>query len=395
MTILYIGYWGANEGLSQATINPHLKILDELGVDRILYTSIERQNSSSFQVPVSPHIIHLPIFPSKSSFHFLSKWLELVTVYRQLVDIIHKDTPHLIICRSALAGIYGYWLHRKFRIPFYVESFEPHGEYMVESGIWSRYGASYLFYTKFEKLIKNVASGLMPVSNNYLKKLLEEGLDKEKIHLMPCAVNIQRFAFDPIKRKKIRDILSINKNAIVGIYVGKFGGIYLEKEAFDLFHKGFLEFEKFYLIILSPHPKEEILLNINKSYHDSVYVANVGHEKVPDFLSAADFAFSLHKPEKSKKYLSPIKNGEYWANGLPILIPDGIGDDSEIIQKEKAGFIIELNKDPYKGLSSLMDDYIRKYTIPKLAFKYRDFATTKLVYQKIIAKAREMLHLSD
>ena len=43
MTILFISYWGINEGLTQSTILPHLRLLaaDER-VSKIILTTIER-----------------------------------------------------------------------------------------------------------------------------------------------------------------------------------------------------------------------------------------------------------------------------------------------------------------------------------------------------------------
>lgn len=384
MTILYIGYWGANEGLSQATIIPHLKIFDELGVDRILYASIERHHSSSFHIPVSPHIIHLPIFTPKSSFHFFSKWLELVTVYRQLVDIMHKYTPDLIICRSALAGIYGYWLHKKFRIPFYVESFEPHGKYMLDSGVWSRFGLSYLFYQWHEQKIMAAADMLMPVAQNYLHKLIEEGVREEKIRLMPCAVDIKKFAFNPQKRKLVRDDLNIDDDAVVGIYVGKFGGIYFDEQAFEIFDAAFMYYHHFFLIILTPYNAEEIRNKIKPQFQNKVWINTVSHDNVPNYLSAADFAFSLIKPSESRIYCSPIKNGEFFANGLPVISPDKIGDDSEIIEKENVGIVFKESEISFEKLQELISPKDRLERIPLIAKKYRSFNIVSDVYRELL-----------
>lgn len=386
MTILYIGYWGANEGLSQATINPHLKILEELGVERIVYISIERQLSSSFIVPKSPRIIHIPIFIHIGSFHILSKWLEFIKVYRCLKLAVRNNKPNFIFCRSALAGIFGYWLHRRFNIQFYVESFEPHGAYMIESNVWSQYGPSYLFYQWHEKRIIESAKMLMPVARNFLQKLLETGVPSKKLRLMPCAIDIEGFAFNSEDRKKIRLKLGIESDTVVGIYVGKFGGMYLDQEAFEIFHQAFNYFENFFLLLLTPRDSDYIKSKIDTQFHHAVWINQVPHIEVPKFLSASDFAFSFHKDSASTRYLSPIKNGEYWANGLPILIKIGIGDDSQIIEEARIGVVIkdEIGPKYFNELSLLIQNQELRPKIEKVARIHRSFETTRQVYQEII-----------
>jgi hypothetical protein len=34
-----------------------------------------------------------------------------------------------------------------------------------------------------------------------------------------------------------------------------------------------------------------------------------------------------------------VKNGEYWANGLPLIIAENIGDDSDIAKNYEAGSV--------------------------------------------------------
>jgi hypothetical protein len=143
-------------------------------------------------------------------------------------------------------------------------------------------------------------------------------------------------------RQAIRKQLSIPANAYVGIYVGKFGGTYYREEAFILFEKLFKSEPDLRIIILSPDPKEKILKQIQKFSvpMESFSILSVKHPEVPDYLSAADFAFSFHYPTKVSFYFSPIKNGEYWACGLPIIISENIGDDSDIVKKENIGEVL-------------------------------------------------------
>ena len=66
----------------------------------------------------------------------------------------------------------------------------------------------------------------------------------------------------------------------------------------------------------------------------------VFHTEVPRYLSLGDFAINPVKPVPTKKYCTSIKDGEYWAMGLPVVISPNISDDSGIIEKENIGVIM-------------------------------------------------------
>lgn len=383
MNILFLGYWGANDGLSQATINPHLEILADLSkVHRIVYVSIERTGDLSFNIPVHHKIVHKPFY-SKFNKRFLAKFYDFTKIPNFIIRLVRDNHIEMIMCRSSLAGSIGYLVHRKTRIPFTVESFEPHADYMLELGIWPKKGVSFLLQKFLENKQKENARYIMPVSYQYANVLALEGLAPEKVLVMPCSVNSKLFEFSSEDRTKTRDELGIMPKTIVGIYVGKFGDIYWDFEAFKVFKSAFGFYEDFYLIILSSHNREFIQSRCIHSEIplDRVYHKLVSHSDVPKFLSASDFAFSTIRPSKNRKFCSPIKNGEYWANGLPIVSTMNIGDDSDIILKENGGLIISGTDPEWEKLEI---DRSRNSHIEKIALKYRSLEISKNAYLRVL-----------
>jgi glycosyltransferase involved in cell wall biosynthesis len=75
---------------------------------------------------------------------------------------------------------------------------------------------------------------------------------------------------------------------------------------------------------------------------DRLTVASVPHGEVPGYLSAADLAFAPIRTAPSRRFCSPVKVGEYWATGLPIVITEGVGDDSDLVRREHAGVVIDV-----------------------------------------------------
>jgi hypothetical protein len=224
-----------------------------------------------------------------------------------------------------------------------------------------------------------------------MKPFLEtRGVKSDSIMVMPCAVDQVAFSFDLEKRKAVRANLNISADCVTGIYVGKFGGLYYDAEAFRIFQYAFDFFPKFKLIILTPDSVEETKKKLFKGGIEArdCHVLSVRHEEVAAYLAAADFAFALVKPSPAKKFSSPIKIGEYWAMGLPVLIAKEIGDDSAIIELNRVGATFEMSdlKPAFDSINEILqgDKMIVRKTIMGLAVGHRNFLINERIYRKII-----------
>lgn len=394
MNIIYISYWGINDGLTESTVLPHLILLEkEDKVKNVFFFTFERsdyQYSSSLS-----KVRHYPIIEN----HFppgFNKFLSYRNGWIQLKKLINSTSIDLVICRSVFAGIYGYKIYNLTNIPYIVESYEPHTDYMEESGEWKPNGFKSKIIRKYDSLIRKTAFKLYPVSNQYADKLQKEGIKKNKLEVIPCSVDIQKFKFNQIARKNIRQEYNISDDTIVGVYVGKFGGIYLKEEAFELFKTSSEVFNSnFFLFILTPENKDDIILHLTKINFpiEKVYINRVNHDEVVNYLSASDFAFSTIKPAPSRLFCSPIKDGEYWANGLPVLITKGVGDDDAIISENEIGVVYDLTSETPQIVSKKMIDFMSTFDrnnvehrqkIVDVAIKHRSFKINSKIYSELI-----------
>jgi len=395
MTILYLAYWGINDGLTTSTVFPHLEILCRFDhIKKVVFCTIERDGIQvAYNGPENPKISYCPLYSQNFKPSILNKALDFILFPKTLLNLCADHRVQKIISRGAPAGALAYKVFSKSNIPYIVESYEPHAAYMLESGVWQWWNPKYIFETRWENQIKKTASMIVTVSSNYALKLQQEGVPKNRLSVVPCCVNQERFSYNEHHRTTIRHQLGIQEEMIAGVYLGKFGGIYYDQEAFNVFKQAF-DFwgDKFFLILLSPDYKE--LLTAKLHQHNiplhKVFIRKASHSEVPMYLSAADFAFAFYRPNKSALYLSPVKFGEYWANGLPILTPDGIGDDSAIIKKEKIGGIVfELSnlKPSFEELRKKLatTNRLEQYnTIKQLALTYRNFDILHQVYAQAI-----------
>lgn len=339
MKILFIGYWNLSDPLTVSTIFPHLRILNGFSwITKIIFINIEREQSAKLPANIDLDKVEYRPFSADRSKGFLyEKVSDFVEGPKFISRVAKGNKVDFIIARGAPAGSLAYLVWRKTRIPFLVESFEPHADYMVESGVWSRYDPRFLLQKVLEYLQRKSAAGFMPVTNNYKSALIRNGLDSSKLVTVPCCVDPFQFGFSNEMRLKIRQQLNIPEEAIVGVYAGRFGGLYMESDALLLYRTAFEFFqEKLYLILLTPTIYHPWLLKGMKQFslpETRVFIRSVPHDLVPHYFSAGDFGLATYKSGASKAFLSPVKVAEYWANGLPILLTNGVGDENDILLK--------------------------------------------------------------
>jgi hypothetical protein len=183
------------------------------------------------------------------------------------------------------------------------------------------------------------------------------------------------------------------------VYAGKIGGIYLDIELFQFLAASYRHWHgNFHALLLTFHDARDVSALCKEAGlpTEAITCLGVPHDLVPRYLAVADFAITPVKPVPSKRYCSPIKDGEYWAMGLPVVITADISDDSAIIEAEEAGVVLkELSETEYeKGLLKLDAILLqprneRVQRIRHLALKYRNYNQAVEVYTKIYGIQKE------
>jgi hypothetical protein len=115
----------------------------------------------------------------------------------------------------------------------------------------------------------------------------------------------------------------------------------------------------------------------------------VFHTEIPAYLSLGDFAINPVKPVPTKRYCTSIKDGEYWAMGLPVVISHNISDDSDIIKRENIGVGMDFaDKSQFSSALNKLEDFLQiknelKKKIRKVGEEYRSYSIAQNVYNVI------------
>ena len=108
----------------------------------------------------------------------------------------------------------------------------------------------------------------------------------------------------------------------------------------------------------------------------------VDHGKVAGYLSASDIGFCLVQQSPSRKFCSPIKVGEYLANGLPVVISKDIGEDSDRIHAHDLGLVIDMEQYGSEEAKKILE--LRRKKVDPTHIQYRNVAHAFRIYQSII-----------
>lgn len=375
-TVLYISNWAFSEGLTQSTVLPNLEILAQTKLwDKIIFTTLELKPQEP--VFLNQKISHRPFFNEASRVKLWDRFLRWKKYRTFLNNIITTEQVTCIIARGAPAAVIASDLQRPTGVPLYVESFEPHADYMEESGVWKKWDPRYIKQKLGERKVRQQAKGIITVSEKFKKHLQKQGLDPRKIKAVPCTVDTTLFQFSNEDRHELRKQLNIPGNSIVGINVGKYGSIYHDETAFRLFKFFFDEMPGYHQVFLTPDVDSvNGKISAFNLPSDRCRVLSVKNTEVPKYLSAADFGFVLVKSTPAKQFCSAIKTGEYWACGLPVVITERIGDDSDIVAETGTGVIWDASPGSMHKVVEKLEKILQESNIRErnrqLAFLHRD-----------------------
>lgn len=397
--ILVVTEWGYEEGLIQSYTLPYLKIIHKINPSAIIYLitqekkGFEKNKEKRKKVQEELDQYNIVLLPRKYFPAGLFKYLSFASGFvKHLSTIFFKGVKYIhSFCTPA--GSYAYLLSRFTQKRLIIDSYEPHAEYMLECGVWNERQFAFKVLNTLEKKQAESAYHLIATTPTMVAHTQKKfGIQLKNWDVKPACVDLECFSYDEEKSKQVRRELSI-EDKIVCVYAGKFGDFYLKEEVFDFYQVAFDYWkEKFHVLLLSDLSSGELdehCKNFNLD-RKSFTLLQSPHHLVPVYLSAADFALSPYRPTPSKKFCTPIKNGEYWALGLPVVITKEISVDSDLIEKEGIGYVLKnLDNKEYINAVKKIDELLKKNrselrnTIRRIAVANRSYSIAETIYKKI------------
>jgi glycosyltransferase involved in cell wall biosynthesis len=397
INILVLTYWDFSDALVQTYTLPYLDIIrEQCPGSRIWLLTQDHRNHDEHinqikEKKLKNHIRNISVayvpFGFRAAVHMI--WLLL-----KLAFLIKSKRINFIHTFGTPPGVLGYLLSVIFRLPLILDSYEPHAEAMVENGTWSGNSFAFRFLFLFEKLQSKRARTVISATYGMKEYALRKyGVSfNDNFYVKPACVDLDLFSLEKKKNPILIKELGL-ENKIVGVYAGKFGGIYLDREVFAFLREA-VDFwgEQFRFLLLSNLSDQELNERLEEFEipKSSVIKRFVHHAEIPDYMGLADFGITPVKPIPTKRYCTPIKDGEYWAMGLPVIITKDISDDSEIIENEGIGYVWkDLTEKEVRQSVVSMNETLKSEpgTISKrirmIAKKYRSFDNAGEIYKLV------------
>lgn len=405
--ILAITYWSFKDALVQTYTLPYIKqIQQNLGQDSIVWLfTLEqkhlRMNRAEWRQAQSEYKQYgIKLLRSRYRAFSLAAMLSVFLVLSRLLLLTLVKNFKSIYCWGAPAGVIGFYISKLTGKRLIIDSFEPHAEAMVENGTWNANGFAFRFLFRMEKKMAKRAFALIGTTEGMRQYAIDKfGFNPKRFYAKPAIVDTQIFNPERFDRDQLRSERGW-KDKVVCVYAGKIGGIYLEQEIFDFFavcskHWG----DKFVALLLTNAEEKRVheLANIAGCPIACIQISFVPHSQIPEIMSMADFALNPVKPVPSKRFCTSIKDGEYWAMGLPVVITKDISDDSDIIEQNSIGYVLQsLTSTEYLNAVLFIDHAIKgdgaiqRKTI-EIAKKYRTAVIAQNVYKAICDEEHKSL----
>jgi hypothetical protein len=174
-------------------------------------------------------------------------------------------------------------------------------------------------------------------------KRMEQWGTKAKVYKLPSCVDETKIFFRPEGRQRVRAKYGIPADRPVVLYLGKFGGIYYDREIAVMLRALQNLNPALFFLIVSPDAPEHIagLMQGENLTAGSYAITRSPYEQVQDYLSAADFGLVAVPALPSQQFRSPIKVGEYLCCGLPYLVCAGVSEDDLVAEKYDVGVVVK------------------------------------------------------
>ncbi|HEV8271818.1 MAG TPA: glycosyltransferase [Chitinophagaceae bacterium] len=398
--ILVLTQWSFNDALVQTYTLPYVEILRETipEVRKIFVVTSEQEKKALTQREINDindqwksRNMELIAQPYKRF-----GWKKLVTSVGQMLKLyrtLKKNKVDVIHSFCTPAGSIGYLLSIVSGATLVIDSYEPHATAMVETGAWKKDSVSFKLLFGLEKKLSEKASYIIATTKGMKQYAVENyGVELKNFFVKPACISFEDFYPRP-KDVALLEKFGLN-DKIVCVYAGKLGGTYLRDEVFD-FVRSCYEYwgDSFRFLMLSEESDEIIQSQLKRTGIPANIIIKqyVVHKEIPRYLSLGDFGINPQVPVPSKRYGSPIKNGEYLAMGLPIVISPGISDDSDIIAENGIGVVTNLQQIENMSaavcdIDTLLKNNSRENLQEKIfgiAKQYRSFDIARRIYPLI------------
>lgn len=308
----------------------------------------------------------------------------LAALFVRRVDVVIGTSPQFFTVCAAYA------VSRCKRIPFVFELRDLWPESIKAVGAMQE-SAVIRLLERLELFLYRKAARIVSVTHSFKKKLIERGIDADKISVVTNGVDMSRFK-PMVKDEILLQELRLEGKFVAG-YVGTHGLAHHLETLLDAAEKirRLPEGSTFHFILLGDGARKQALKDeaARRKLDNVTFIDSVPKDQVARYWSLLDVSIIHLKKTDLFTTVIPSKLFECMGMGLPVL--HGVaGESADIVRDERAGIVFEpenadelvahlksLQKDraAYEGYRTHSLEAAKKYDRKAMAMKMLDVIT--------------------
>jgi len=351
--VLFISYNGMLEPLGQSQVLPYLRELAKRGV-RFTLLSFERAKAFEAEGKAACEQLRQKLESQGIEWHWLryhqrpsvpATLYDVLAGIRKASSLVRRKQIEMVHARGHIPAAIALDLKRRLGTKMIFDLRGLMAEEYVDAEHWREGSIPYRLTKAAERRILATTDGIVTLTERVWPIIKDwEGLRGRDVHheVIPCCVDLSLFKFSDDERARRRSELGLGDRFVL-VYSGSFVGWYSNEKMADFFASFRKKKTNAHLLWLTTgsHDSVRELMTSRGIESGDFSVLSVPSAVVPSYLAAADAGLAFAKSGMSRLARSPVKNGEYLACGLPLIINAGVGDSDALINDWKAGVLIE------------------------------------------------------
>jgi glycosyltransferase involved in cell wall biosynthesis len=275
-------------------------------------------------------------------YHKRPKWpataADIAAGFVRCVAEGRRGRASIVHARTFVAGPIGLAAARTLgaRFVYHNEGFYP--DEQVDAGVWRAESFPHWMARRLERRLYESADGIVTLSErarlevSSIRGVKDAGTP---VIVVPSAVDVARFHRPGRRPWSTAEPLRV-------AYIGSVGGRY-PLNAMARFVAQLREVvPKLSFLVLSQTDRATVERGLREAGLDpSLWqIEAIRHEQVPERLVECHVGLSFRLTGLSGRGCSPTKTGEYWASGLPVVTSAGVGDNDDVVLRERVGVVV-------------------------------------------------------
>lgn len=249
------------------------------------------------------------------------------------IEVLRAFGPDVVVERYSLLGRAGIDLAEALGVPLVLEVNAP----LVDEQAEHRGLAFAATARTVERQVLRSADHVVTVSTVLGQWLIEQGVDPDRIAVLPNGVDIERLEAGSRHRAAVRAKLGVTEEPLIG-FVGSLRPWHDVSALIEAVARLRRDGTSAKLVVIGEGPhRVRLAEQARRAGLDVVFTGAIPHEQVPAHLAALDVAVAPYAPS-DRFYFSPLKLVEYLAARLPVVAAD-IGDLRHCVRAGETGWL--------------------------------------------------------